>query len=184
MCFCFWFEGFLRPSAHLLSRSGCSVPSPLVKQEVHFTLLSPRSSLLLRHLGKLYQLYQVVVAQSCLTLLPQTVACYAPLSMEFSRQEYRSGLPFPSPGDFPNPEIKPRFLALQADSLPSELPGKPTLEKRWSNLCAFLICSIALSTASSMMLVRSGMSGHPWHVLILRGKHLDFHQEWWDLWIF
>ena len=45
--------------------------------------------------------------------------------MEFSRQEYWSGLPFPSPGDLPDPEIKPRSLVLQADSLLSEPPRKP-----------------------------------------------------------
>ena len=45
--------------------------------------------------------------------------------MEFSRQEYWSGLPFSSPGDLPNPGIEPRFPALQADFLPRELPGKP-----------------------------------------------------------
>ena len=50
-----------------------------------------------------------------------TVVCQAPLSMGFSRQEYWSGLPFPSPGDLPNPEIKPGSPALQADSLPTEL---------------------------------------------------------------
>ena len=44
--------------------------------------------------------------------------------MGFSRQEYWSGLPFPSPGDLPNPGIEPRSLALQADFLPSEPPGK------------------------------------------------------------
>ena len=49
------------------------------------------------------------------------------LSMEFSRQEYWSGLPFPSPVDLPNPGIKPRSSVLQADSLPSELTGKPSL---------------------------------------------------------
>ena len=54
-----------------------------------------------------------------------TVALQAPLSMEFSRQEYWSGLPFPSPGYLPNPGIKPPSPALQADSLPSELPQKP-----------------------------------------------------------
>ena len=43
--------------------------------------------------------------------------------MEFSRQEYWSGLPFPSPGDLPGPGIEPRFPALQADSLVSEPPG-------------------------------------------------------------
>ena len=47
------------------------------------------------------------------------------LSMEFSRQEYWSGLPFPSPGDFPNPGTEPGSPALQVDSFPSELPGKP-----------------------------------------------------------
>ena len=69
----------------------------------------------------------VLVAQSCPTLLqsPWTVACQDPLSMKFSRQEYCSGLPFPSPGDLPDPGIKPRSSVLQAGSLPSELPGKP-----------------------------------------------------------
>ena len=49
----------------------------------------------------------------------------APLSMEFSRQEYWSGLPFPYQGDLPYPGIDLGSLALQADSLPSEPPGKP-----------------------------------------------------------
>ena len=57
--------------------------------------------------------------------LPWTVALQAPLSMEFSRQEYWSGLPFPSPGDLPNPGIELKSPKLQADSLPSEPPGKP-----------------------------------------------------------
>ena len=52
-----------------------------------------------------------------------TVAYQAPPSMEFSRQEYWSGLPFPSPRDLPNSEIKPESPALQADTLPSEPPG-------------------------------------------------------------
>ena len=54
-----------------------------------------------------------------------TVACQALLSMGLSRQEYWSGLPFPPPGDLPDPGIKPRSPALQADSLPTELWGKP-----------------------------------------------------------
>ena len=54
-----------------------------------------------------------------------TVAHQAPLFMEFSREEYCSGLPFPSPGDLPNPGIEPRSPALQADSLRSEPQGKP-----------------------------------------------------------
>ena len=55
---------------------------------------------------------------------PGTVACQAPLSMGFSRQEYWSGLPFPSPGDLPDPGVEPGSPALQADALSSEPPGK------------------------------------------------------------
>ena len=55
---------------------------------------------------------------------PWTVAYQAPQSVEFSRQEYWSGLPFPSPWDLPNPGIKPGSPALQADALPSEPSGK------------------------------------------------------------
>ena len=57
---------------------------------------------------------------------PWTVACQAPPSMGFSRQEYWSGLSFPSPGDLPNPGIKSASPALQADSLPVEPLGKPS----------------------------------------------------------
>ena len=60
---------------------------------------------------------------------PGTIAHQASLSMEFSRPEYWSGLPFPSPGDLPNPGIEPRSPALQADSLPTQLSGKPTFYK-------------------------------------------------------
>ena len=66
-----------------------------------------------------------LVTKSCLTLAtPWTVVHQAPLSLGFSRQEYWSGLPFPFPGDLPDPGIKPRSPALQADSLPTELRGK------------------------------------------------------------
>ena len=57
--------------------------------------------------------------------VPWTVAHQAPLSVEFSRQVYWSGLPFPSPGDLPNPGIEPRSLTLKANSLPFEPPEKP-----------------------------------------------------------
>ena len=68
---------------------------------------------------------KVLVAQSCLFVISWTVARQVPLSMEFSRQEYCSGLPFPPPGDLPDPRSEPGSLELQADSLPSELPGEP-----------------------------------------------------------
>ena len=66
-------------------------------------------------------------AQSCQTLCdPWTVASQAPLSMEFSRQDYWSGLPFLTPGNFPDPGIKPMsLLHWQAGSLPLVPPGKP-----------------------------------------------------------
>ena len=54
-----------------------------------------------------------------------TVAYQAPPSMKFSRQEYWSGLPFPSPGDLPDPGTEPGSPALEADTLTSEPPGKP-----------------------------------------------------------
>ena len=60
-----------------------------------------------------------------LSAIPQTEARQAPLSMGFSRQEYWSGLPFPSPEDLPDPGIEPSSPALQADSLPAEPQGKP-----------------------------------------------------------
>ena len=60
---------------------------------------------------------------------PWTVARHAPLSMGFSKQEYWSGLPFPSPGDLPNPGIKSGSSALQADALSSEPPRKPEDQK-------------------------------------------------------
>ena len=63
-----------------------------------------------------------LVTKSCLTLVsPWSIARQAPLSMEFFRQEYWSGLPFPAPGDLPNPGIEPRSPSLQSNSLPAEL---------------------------------------------------------------
>ena len=66
-----------------------------------------------------------LVTKSCPTLAtPWTVACQAPLFMGFPRQEYWSGLPFPSTGDLPNPGNKPRSPALWEDALTSEPPGQ------------------------------------------------------------
>ena len=63
---------------------------------------------------------KVLVLQSCPTLCNPIVACQDPLSMGFSRQEYRNGLTFSSPRDLPNPGIEPGFPILQVDSLLSE----------------------------------------------------------------
>ena len=71
---------------------------------------------------------------------PGTVAHQAPLSVRFSRQEYWSGLPFPSPVELPDPRIEPGSPALQADALTSEPPGKlhpswVTIFKNFLDLC-------------------------------------------------
>ena len=68
-----------------------------------------------------------VKSLSCVRLFatPRTAAYQAPPSMGFSRQKYWSGLPFPSPGDLPDPGNKPWSPTFQADALTSEPPGKP-----------------------------------------------------------
>ena len=63
-------------------------------------------------------------------VIPWTVAHEAPLSMEFPRQEYWSGLPFPSPGDLPNPGVQPASLALAGGFVTSETPRKPQRYKQ------------------------------------------------------
>ena len=95
------------------------------------------------------------VTESCLTLvMPWTVACQAPLSIGFSRQEYWSGLPFPSPGNLLDPGIEPRSPALEADSFtvwvtrePHGLPKMPeasiarkTKERKQKNWLFLLSC--------------------------------------------
>ena len=72
-----------------------------------------------------------VTLRTVLFVTPQTVAYQASLSMGFSRQEFWSGLPFPSPGDLPNPGIEPGSPSLEADALTSEPPGEalPKLNK-------------------------------------------------------
>ena len=67
-----------------------------------------------------------LVAKLCLTLaIPWTVARQSPLSMGFSRQKYCSGLPFPAPGDLPNPGIEPMSPALICEFFTTVPPGKP-----------------------------------------------------------
>ena len=69
----------------------------------------------------------------CLTLCdPMYWSPWAPLFMGFTRQEYWSGLPFPSPGDPPNPRTEPGSPALKADALQSEPQGKPLKVKGYT----------------------------------------------------
>ena len=101
-------------------------------------------------LNKGYSLYSPVFwpgefhglfSQSCPTLCDPMGYSQVLPSMGFSRQEYWSGLPFPSPGDLPNPGIEPGSLALQADSLLSEIPGKLHIvhgvSKSWTQVSDF-----------------------------------------------
>ena len=79
----------------------------------------------------------VLVAKLSLTLaVPWTIKDQAPLSVEFSRQEYWSGLPFPSPGDLPDPEIEPVSPALAGGFFTTEPPGTPTY--MYIPLCCFI----------------------------------------------
>ena len=97
--------------------------SIMVYQRIEYSSLCHGSTSLFIH--SLHLVVVVLVAELCLTLAtPWTVARQAPLSLGFPMKEYWSGLPFLSPGDLPNTEIKPRSPVLQADSLPAEPPGK------------------------------------------------------------
>ena len=76
----------------------------------------------------------------------------APLSMGFSRQEHRSGLLFPFPGDLPDSGIEPGSPALQKDSLPSEPPGK----------FIYVYTSVYLHTHICSLVFMGLIPGHPW----------------------
>ena len=83
---------------------------------------------------------------------PWSVARQAPLSMAFPRQEYWSGLPFPSPGDLPNPGIEPGSPTLQADDLLSEPPGKSHFSRGTSEL-VFQVKEVLLELQSENFLI-------------------------------
>ena len=87
----------------------------ILSYQMFWWWITERSHLIYLHAIKIVQLFAT----------PWTVAHQAPQSMGFFRQEYWSGLPFPSPRDLPDPGIEPRSPALQADSLPSKPAGKP-----------------------------------------------------------
>ena len=104
-------------------------------------------------------------------MTPWTGACQAPLLMEFSRQEYWSGLPFSSPGNLPDAEIEHGSPALQADSLPSESLGKPTghqpiweSQQFWGVTEVALKCSPAYLASSYVATLVSFLSFCPNHL--------------------
>ena len=91
-----------------------------------------------------------LVSKLCLTLeTPWPVARQAPLSMEFSRQEFWSGLPFPSPGDLPDPGVKPASAALAGDFFMVEPPGEPHNEGYSSHSIVQMITQQLLMSESS-----------------------------------
>ena len=108
-----------RSSVHLPVTTLCQCWNLLPMMEMNNQL--SKLSLSARDMkAPILDMIEKMVAKSCLNLATWlTVACQIPLSMGFSRQEYWSGLPFPSPGDLPDPGIEPGSPALQADSLPS-----------------------------------------------------------------
>ena len=83
--------------------------------------------------------------------------------MELSRQQYWNGLPFPSPGDLPNPGVEPGSPALQADALPSEPPGKPYQEP---------------GTRSNIFLILTHHRPHcrAWHMVGLLNETWSHHE--------
>ena len=99
-------------------------------QGVGHNLLTKQQQAVYESLLKLYDRYVCYDSRSVMSdsVTPWTVACQAPLSMGFSRQEDWNGLPFTSPGDLPDPGIElmaPAYPALQADSLPLSHEGSP-----------------------------------------------------------
>ena len=79
----------------------------------------------LKYITKYLSEWVKLLSHVQLFVIPWTEAYQAPPSMEFSRQKYWSGLPFPSPGDLSNPGTEPSSPSLQADALPSGSRGKP-----------------------------------------------------------
>ena len=98
---------------------------------------------------------------------PRTVAHEAPLSMGFSRQEYWSGFPFPSSGDLPDPGVEPRSPVLQADTLPTEPPGKPICMLKGSSFLILQRGELAQREKISTETVQLRPS---WNPSILTGK--------------
>ena len=98
-----------------------------------------------------------------------TVAHQVPLSIEFIRQEYCSGMSCPSPGDLPDPEIKPGSPALQADSLPSKPPRKPHEQQKFISHSSgdynSKIRVPAWSVSGEVHLL--GCRGHPSHCILI-----------------
>ena len=98
-------------------------------------------------------------------MTPWTVARQAPLSMGLSRQEYWSGLPFPSPGDLSNPGTELGSPALQADSLPSELTGFENQVSKQSYLVRLVVSAV---NSNPRLLILTPLLFPFYHVALLK----------------
>ena len=124
-----------------------------------------------------------LVTKSCPTLAVWTVAHQAPLSLGFPRQEYWSGLPFPSPVDLPNPGIKPWSPALQADSLSTEPPGNPLwiwwvivrvpLALKYQH---YFMCHLSDST-SGLLVMNRNISFYLYFLKVMKNKECIFRRK-------
>ena len=149
----------MKPS--VTAAAGCDIPGLLVRgiqgnrtNKRHFISISIYLSISISICLFIYMLAVGLVTNSCLTLVtPQTVARQAPLPMGFSRQGYWSGLPFPAPGDLPDPGIKLESPVLWADSLPAEPPETPLL------LCSHLFLRSFLSLCPPVLWLPMQESG-------------------------
>ena len=106
---------------------------------------------------------------------PWTTAHQAPLSMGFCRQEYKSGLPFPSAGDLPNPGIEPLSPGLQADSLPAEPSGKSV--RRWEVLLKIGWEVWRVPAGQSCHVWESDFDGAGWRVLRILNTGNSLHRN-------
>ena len=119
------------------------------------------------------QLKKQKIALSCLNLvISWTIACQAPLSMGFSRQEYWSGLPFPSPGDLPDPGIEPMSPALQVDALPTELCTKP--------LISYAVFQIKAPLAHNWPILTMRKSRKTLSAGLMKSRYIPRHQHFPD----
>ena len=134
-----------RVYSNSLSRDAIQSSHPLSSPSPPAFSLSQHQGLF-KWVSSSHQVAKVFSHKSCLTFaIPCTVALQAPLSVRFPRQEYWSGLPFPSSGDLPHPGIEPGCPALQADSLPTGLRGKPFWAETTTYVYGFDWVFLALS---------------------------------------
>ena len=113
----------------------------------------------------------MVVSSLCLTLAtPRTVARQAPLSIAFPRQEYWSGSPFPSPGNLPNPGIKPKSPSMQVDILLLSHQGSSLPWFSWDNFKYFFLLTSSFFIYTSSTRFKYSWYDHKYNSYFQRSK--------------